>query len=565
MEDSNSSDDEECRFFLAESSIPGAGMSMYAGTDISIGEYTQPELAVHITDFNEQGRLRCAVDELKCGRGHWWLPVNYQWVGEITQGGTTAVQATAMITGLGAMGNFHTGLHSAAIVTPQKSDAGLHRRKDPGAGVITTYENARFQFTRPLKSGSEVFINYGESWLTDRQDGKFSAIPLKDSFYRANKFIKMFERYSNQTGLDSHFMEDTLSFVREELVTDDRIRSAIPKTAQELHEAGSIGSALHSVPDFVRPIAWLRDHGRCLDNIQKGPSTIPGAGRGAFARLDMKRGDIIAPAPVLQLDRSLTELLWEDEDGIEEVGDQLILNYCYGHRDSSVLLFPYSPVINLINHSPSKAVNAILQWSTLPLHNSNWTTISADEVLSKQYSGLMLEFVATRNIKAGEEILIDYGPNWQAAWNDHNEDWEPLAGAKDYIPASEFDAMDDLMFGQFPRNIDILCFLPNNFVYNAEKRNGEFGIESIWYHDSKAYERRKLKSCKILQRNKYGNMYTVEINNKDGEALIVANIPRKYINFIDLPYSTDQTMPGTFRHEIHLPDSLFPLSWIDNK
>jgi len=60
-------------------------------------------------------------------------------------------------------------------------------------------------------------------------------------------------------------------------------------------------------------------------------------------------------------------------------------------------------------------------------------------------------------------------------------------------------------------------------------------------------------------------VYTVEINNKDGEALIVANIPRKYINFIDLPYSTDQTMPGTFRHEIHLPDSLFPLSWIDNK
>jgi len=72
IEDISSSDDEECRFFLAESSIPGAGMSMYAGTDISIGEYTQPELAVHIMDISEQGSLRCAVDIRKRGRDIGW-------------------------------------------------------------------------------------------------------------------------------------------------------------------------------------------------------------------------------------------------------------------------------------------------------------------------------------------------------------------------------------------------------------------------------------------------------------------------------------------------------------
>jgi len=560
MEDNISLHDEECRFFLAESSISGAGMTMYAGTDIEIGEYSQPEIAIHILDFKEQGRLRCEIDESKCQKKHWWLPNNYEWVGAITLGATDAIRATAMIAGLGALGNYHTGLYSAEIVTPQKNNSGLHRRKDPGAGAITTYENARFQFIRPLKKGAEVFISYGENWLTSRDDSKFIDIPLSSSYRRANKFMKTFERYSNEKRLEKQFMMDTLSFVREELVTDDRLRTAIPKTVEDLQVADTTGSELHSVPDFVRSVSWLREHGRCLDYIREGSSTILGAGRGAFARLDMPKGHIIAPAPVLQLDRALTEILWQDEDGIKKVGDQLILNYSYGHRDSSVLLFPYSPVTNLINHSPGKSANAVLQWSTLPLHRSSWTALSADDVLSKEYSGLILEFVATRNIEEGEEIFIDYGPSWEAAWNHHKKNWKPIRGADEYIPASEFNAMDNILLDKYPRNVDSLCFLPDNFVYNAESRTGEFGEERIWYHDSERYERRKMKPCSILER--YGDVYTVEIKNADDERLIVSKIPRKYITFIDMPYTTDQTMPGTFRHEIHLPDSLFPLSWI---
>ena len=237
----------------------------------------------------------------------------------------------------------------------------MHRGRDPGAGAITAYENARFRFIRPLKSGTEVFISYGENCLTSRNDNKFIDIPLESSYHRANQFMKTFERYSKQTSLEKQFMMDTLSFVREELVTDERLRTAIPKTIQDLQEADNTGSELHSVPDFVRPMSWLREHGRCIDYIREGSSTIPGAGRGAFAKLDMSKGHIIAPAPVLQLDRALTEILWRGENGIRSIGDQLVLNYCYGHHDSSVLLFPYSPIINLINHSSGKAANAKLQ------------------------------------------------------------------------------------------------------------------------------------------------------------------------------------------------------------
>ena len=48
----------------------------------------------------------------------------------------------------------------------------------------------------------------------------------------------------------------------------------------------------------TRPVEWLKEYGWCIDNIEIGISTIPDAGRGAFARLPLQRGGIVAPAPL---------------------------------------------------------------------------------------------------------------------------------------------------------------------------------------------------------------------------------------------------------------------------
>ena len=36
---------------------------------------------------------------------------------------------------------------------------------------------------------------------------------------------------------------------------------------------------------------------------------------------------------------------------------------------------------------------------------------------------LVFDLVATRDIAAGEEIYLDYGQEWEDAWNQYAESW----------------------------------------------------------------------------------------------------------------------------------------------
>ena len=96
----------------------------------------------------------------------------------------------------------------------------------------------------------------------------------------------------------------------------------------------------------MRTAEWLEENGACIDNIVAGVSAIPQAGMGAFAVRTIEKGSQITTTPVITLDRE--ELyLWGDMEGTEEggerrelMGDQLLLNYCYSHVNSSLLFFP---------------------------------------------------------------------------------------------------------------------------------------------------------------------------------------------------------------------------------
>ena len=44
---------------------------------------------------------------------------------------------------------------------------------------------------------------------------------------------------------------------------------------------------------------------------------------------------------------------------------------------------------------------------------------------------------------------------------------------------------------------------------------------------------------------------------------IVHNVPRHMITFRDIPYTQDQYLKHVFRHEIQLPDDVFPHHWKD--
>jgi hypothetical protein len=45
------------------------------------------------------------------------------------------------------------------------------------------------------------------------------------------------------------------------------------------------------------------------------------------------------------------------------------------------------------------------------------------------------------------------------------------------------------------------------------------------------------------------------------EPILLQNVPRNAILFVDAPYSSDMFLAGAFRHSIGIPDEIFPSAW----
>jgi hypothetical protein len=194
-------------------------------------------------------------------------------------------------------------------------------------------------------------------------------------------------------------------------------------------------------PALVRRLEDLNRSGACVDAIQVKDSTIEGAGRGAFARRFVAKNEAITISPVAHVDRSQTEIVRQSyyadekseqvrkrsvplkrEHGIkytsQVIGRQLLLNYLYGHSLSNVQLLPLGPGVNFINHDSDRP-NVSLRWSRHDHEDSIELreTTPVMELFELPAPGpLVLEYVALEDILPGDELLMDYGPAYAAAW-----------------------------------------------------------------------------------------------------------------------------------------------------
>jgi hypothetical protein len=237
-----------------------------------------------------------------------------------------------------------------------------------------------------------------------------------------------------------------------------------------------------------------------------------------------------------------------------------------------MMLFPYGPGVNLINHN-GKHSNVAIRWSSSEFHHSDWLNLPATEFWNTVYAGgLILDVVALRDIKPGEELFMNYGKDWEEAWKKHVKEWQPPPDSANYVYPAEMDETFPLRTvleqqeNPYPPNLAMVCITPD-----WERENGP-RIE--WTEPEWKFPEGYVP-CHILRRvaRDHGDYYYSVLLDFEGsftefdprtpkkDRYIDVKVPRRAIRFVDKPYTSDQHLKGAFRHPIVFPDKLVPDMW----
>jgi hypothetical protein len=466
---------------------------------------------------------------------------------------------------------------------PDNDGAGLHRSMDPGAGAFSYYHNRKSTAKKDIEAGEELYVDYGESWFEGRE--MLGPIPLYHDLDLATNLFRKYDRMRSKSDVSDEIMEQVWDdFVRNNAFKESRVIGAFHHDDPEertMLQTETL-SEIRRRQSF-RSTEWLEEHGTCADHIQAGPSTIKQAGRGAFASRSLPEGTIVAQMPLVHISerRRLDMFNLEFNDDDERVpdreaglmGSQLLLNYCLGHSESTLLLCPYGPMASMVNHNSGDKANVKLQWGS-PHRGNHMPELlngSIEELESDATAKLAMELVAIRDIVEGEEIFLDYGDEWEQAWQEHVKAWKPVKEAEAYVSAVQLtedksktlQTVFEMLEKPLSSSVDLTC--------NSGFRN------KMW---KKAYHKGELEKfianlegqlypCDILRhREKNGKIfYTVALYDEEDDENIykIEDIPREGIKFIDRPYTTDMFLENAFRHDIRIPNEIFPKQWLNLK
>lgn len=358
------------------------------------------------------------------------------------------------------------------------------------------------------------------------------------------------------------------------------------KKGQELFVNCNGDQKKFPTPPAPKSSDWLKRHAICIDTLKPGVSTIPGAGRGAFTSRFTGKGAIVASSPVIHFDKREMDMMEQDlstklggatgfvYNATKIIGQQLLTNYLFGHPNSPVALLPTSPVVNFINHSPEP--NVAIQWGSIFFDKSYLDKVPAQ--LLSEGRGLAIDYVALRDIGPDEELFLDYGLDWTSAWEDHVGRWE--ASDPSYLSASDYTKLHqgevfrtttEQKTKPYPDNIRTACVYKVHNVEGDEAEEEEFEIEWEVHHIG------CLRPCDIVERvSNDGSIHYTAMMHTVGNLVgtyacflsptqthVVTNVPANQIKLVDRSYSTDQYLPGAFRHMIGVPPLLYPQIWMD--
>lgn len=561
---------DECTLYLAETTDDQGALTMGvfsaiqrpAGSLVGFPDAVLPliDVPIHNSPTHEDSP------------DFWWLFDHLVWDANDVGGVHEGVDVKSAALGLGSLTRGSPQQKNVFLLQSHFDSANLHRSNDPGAGAITYYPGAALVSTHDIEAGDELFFHQNAyHWYLDPQDQeKFIA-----ERHKKIEHLPIPEQRSRLWSL----LESPLSKARNLLPASWGGQDSVPTPSQS--DGGK------------KSPEWLRQHGMCMDNLIQGRSTIEQAGRGAFATRTIQENELIAPAPLVHiLDKASLNMFQPHMDenfkfsvSDKVVGQQLLLNYCFGHKESTKLLCPIGSSTGFINHSPNP--NAALRWSTHQSHQKDWLNMTIDALGSKLEVGLILEYYALREISEDEEITLNYGPEWEEAWKRHTNEWKEPVGADNYVSAEDLNSEDHLIVrtveeqktDPYPYSIVTSCYY--EYVHEESPTVDESGTyadpkeQTVWVKeflglDTSVPDYLFVRPCRVLERTA-DNAYTVQILNYDHQhrdqlipdtyMLIVKNMPRDALTFTDFAYTTDLHLRGAFRHEMMLPDFLFPEAW----
>jgi hypothetical protein len=528
----------ECKVYLATSTIPSAGMGLYTAVDLHENDQVgASEIVIPITFPRHKWAL-------------WKVWFNYVWTSDIPNIDVDATSA-AFVPGIGSSLNSHywelTNLY--VVGKAQYDTAQLHRTHDVGSGAFTPYHKASTNAFRSVPAGSELFSYYGDSFF--RSNLQLDA----QSFQMADNVMADYKAFLRK---HPELSDDMKGAIWAELIQDFPVSitsegfmafASLPQRSwADLENEESRGVSLKSKRrTHKHSREWLQDNGFCMDWIEAGQSTLPQAGRGAFATRFIPKGTVIALAPLIHIFDPDKEIVDWSHDLVKK---ELVRNYSFGNRQTSVLLTPHGAGVGLINHA-SKESNVDIRWPSqeLPCHNPLFLTLPVSALAGETTIRLSLEYVAKRNVYPGEELFLNYGAEWEAAWDRHVQQWRPQT--QWFVHPSQVNrnepirTVTELGFDPYPPNLYLTC--------QASYSVNEDGINVHIY----AADEAEWLPCQVLSRIEYS--YEVELET----GVVMEEVPHNAIMFDTLPGMSDWALPKAFRHEILLPDGLIPDVWKD--
>lgn len=610
--------------YLAPSSLKGhPGLGLFTTRNIDEGETIMPRrdgISIPVTDtYNGNEDKVNGLHEFHQLHGEYW------WARGVPD--HVAYEAKDIMDfqlAFGSLPNHHCLLDSLDPVYPAPfyNDQILNRFHDPGAGAISYDMGRAFLASRDIKANEELFMSYGychRDSETGKQHDWVDEIPMLEDYNDAAQIIWKHWGSSGHD-LDAPIPKPTKNVNKHVLrLIPDTVRALAPDFGKMAFNAADVVELLaRNIAATPRTTDWIVENGMCMENLLPVQSEVKDAGEGAVAQFALHKGEIIAPVMLLHIMNhdALSEFDYYSQ---EVVRTQLLMNYCMGHAESTVLLCPHTNAV-MVNHCSTRAKdspckdkgpNAKYQWSTGWDPTSDlWrsTNKTLGELGSEYRRVLSMELVALRDIEPGEEVYVDYGTEWEEAWEKHVAEWVPPPSLPPqegtWITAKEANdnaesVLEEFISGDLRKKVNRPHLFTGCYYYASKhdkdkiyrkpnqkwkSMSDEYILDSYsddgseYVTDYTSHSDHSYWPCSVLYEEEKENgdssnsaTYTVRIHQshwdrtlpwaENGVPRILTNYPRDSIHFFVRPYESDQHLERAFRYPMAIPDDIFPEHW----